>query len=120
MCLFHRITKLVFTNYGLFDNLSSCQKYLFLYLCPLLLPFCKHVLIRIPEYSSNKQVFMFFSLNEAVKEVFSGEVMSKLAGLLGESQANLQKALQAAIPSVLTGIVLKAESSNAHDHFREV
>jgi outer membrane protein OmpA-like peptidoglycan-associated protein len=63
---------------------------------------------------------MFFSLNEAVKEVFSGEVMSKLAGLLGESQANLQKALQAAIPSVLTGIVLKAESSNAHDHFREV
>jgi outer membrane protein OmpA-like peptidoglycan-associated protein len=68
----------------------------------------------------NKQVSMSFSLFESVKEVFAGEIMTKLAGLLGESQVNLQKALQGAIPSALTGIILKSESSDVHDFFRIV
>jgi outer membrane protein OmpA-like peptidoglycan-associated protein len=63
---------------------------------------------------------MSFSLFESVKEVFTGEMMNKLAGLLGESQVNLQKALQGAIPSALTGIILKSESSDVHDFFRMV
>jgi outer membrane protein OmpA-like peptidoglycan-associated protein len=68
----------------------------------------------------NKQVSMSFSLFESVKEVFAGEMMNKLAGLLGESQVNLQKALQGTIPSALTGIILKSESTDVHDFFRMV
>jgi outer membrane protein OmpA-like peptidoglycan-associated protein len=63
---------------------------------------------------------MSFSLFESVKEVFTGEMMNKLAGLLGESQVNLQKAMQGAIPSALTGIILKSEATDVHDFFRMV
>ncbi len=63
---------------------------------------------------------MSFNLIESVKEVFSGDMTNKLAGLLGESQVNLQKALQGVIPSVLSGIILKSETTDLHDFFRVV
>jgi len=63
---------------------------------------------------------MSFNLIESVKEVFSSDMTNKLAGLLGESQANLQKGLQGGIPSVLTGIILKSEITDVHDYFRMV
>lgn len=63
---------------------------------------------------------MSFNLIESVKEVFSGDMTNKLAGLLGESQVNLQKALQGVIPSVLSAIILKSETTDVHDFFRTV
>ena len=58
---------------------------------------------------------MTFDLVESVKEVFSGEITNKMAGLLGESAVSVQQALQGVIPSVLTGVLLKADSGNIQD-----
>ena len=63
---------------------------------------------------------MSFNLIEEVKEVFAGDMTNKLAGLLGESQVNVQKALQGVIPSVLSGIILKSETTDVHDFYRVV
>jgi outer membrane protein OmpA-like peptidoglycan-associated protein len=58
---------------------------------------------------------MSFNLIESVKEVLSGDMTNKMAGMLGESHANVQQAMTGAIPSILTGIVLKADSGNVQD-----
>ena len=58
---------------------------------------------------------MSFNLIEAVKDVLSGDMTNKMAGMLGESHANVQQAMTGVIPSILIGIVFKAESGNVQD-----
>jgi outer membrane protein OmpA-like peptidoglycan-associated protein len=58
---------------------------------------------------------MSFDPIESVKAVFSGELMNKMAGVLGESSANVQQAMQGIIPSVVTGLLLKTEFGDVHD-----
>jgi outer membrane protein OmpA-like peptidoglycan-associated protein len=58
---------------------------------------------------------MSFNLIESVKEVFSGDMMNKMAGILGESSVNVQQAMQGIIPSILTGILLRADSGDVQD-----
>jgi outer membrane protein OmpA-like peptidoglycan-associated protein len=60
---------------------------------------------------------MSFNPIESVKAVFSGEMMNKMAGILGESTTNVQQAMQGIIPSVMTGIVLKTEFGDPYDTF---
>jgi len=58
---------------------------------------------------------MSFNLVESVKEVLSGDMTNKIAGAVGESSANVQQALNGVIPSILTGILLKAESGEVQE-----
>jgi hypothetical protein len=58
---------------------------------------------------------MSVHLIESVKEVFSGDVTNKIAGNLGESSAIVQQALEGIIPSILTGVLLKAETGDMQD-----
>ena len=58
---------------------------------------------------------MSFNLIESVKEVLSGDMTNKLAGVLGESSTNIQQALAGVIPSILSGILLKAESGELQE-----
>jgi outer membrane protein OmpA-like peptidoglycan-associated protein len=60
---------------------------------------------------------MSFHLTDSVKSVFPGEMINKMAGILGESSANVQLAMQGIIPSALTGIMLKAEYGDTHELF---
>ena len=60
---------------------------------------------------------MSFYPIESVKAVFPGEMMNKMAGILGESTSSVQQAMQGIIPSVITGIILKTEFGDAHDTF---
>ncbi len=55
---------------------------------------------------------MSFNLIESVKEVLSVDMTNKIAGILGESSMNVQQALQGIIPTILTGILLKAETGD--------
>ena len=58
---------------------------------------------------------MSFNLVESVKTVLTGDMTNKMAALMGESYANVQQAIQGSIPSVLTGILIKAESGDIRD-----
>ena len=58
---------------------------------------------------------MSFNPIESVKAVFPGEMMNKMAGILGESTTNVQQAMQGIIPSVMIGIILKTEFGDAFD-----
>jgi outer membrane protein OmpA-like peptidoglycan-associated protein len=58
---------------------------------------------------------MSFNLVESVKEVLSGDMTNKIAGAVGESSANVQQALNGVVPSILTGILLKAESGEIQE-----
>jgi len=60
---------------------------------------------------------MSFNPIESVKAVFPGEMMNKMAGILGESTASVQQAMQGIIPSVMTGIILKTEFGDPYDSF---
>jgi len=60
---------------------------------------------------------MPFNPIESVKAVFPGEMMNKMAGILGESTTNVQQAMQGIIPSVMTGIILKTEFGDPYDSF---
>ncbi|MDP9040507.1 MAG: DUF937 domain-containing protein, partial [Bacteroidota bacterium] len=60
---------------------------------------------------------MSFHLTDSVKSVFPGEMINKMAGILGESSASVQLAMQGIIPSALTGIMLKAEYGDTHELF---
>ena len=60
---------------------------------------------------------MSFNPIESVKEVFPGEMMNKMAGILGESTSSVQQAMQGIIPSVVTGIILKTEFGDPYDSF---
>ncbi len=55
---------------------------------------------------------MSFNVLETVNAALSGEITTKMAGKLGESNATVQQALQVAIPSILTGILMKAKGGN--------
>jgi len=55
---------------------------------------------------------MSFNLLDTVKSLFTGNVISHAASSLGESEGSIEKALSGAIPSVLAGLVSKA---NNHD-----
>jgi outer membrane protein OmpA-like peptidoglycan-associated protein len=58
---------------------------------------------------------MSFNLIESVKSVLSGDMTIKIAGILGESSANIQQALQGIIPSILTGVLLKADAGDIQE-----
>jgi outer membrane protein OmpA-like peptidoglycan-associated protein len=58
---------------------------------------------------------MSFNPIESVKAVFPGEMLNKMAGILGESTSNVQQAMQGIIPSVIIGIILKTEYGDAFD-----
>jgi outer membrane protein OmpA-like peptidoglycan-associated protein len=60
---------------------------------------------------------MPFNPIESVKAVFPGEMMNKMAGILGESTTNVQQAMQGIIPSVMTGVILKTEFGDPYDTF---
>ncbi|HEY2349161.1 MAG TPA: OmpA family protein [Puia sp.] len=58
---------------------------------------------------------MSFNPIESVKTVFPGEMLNKMAGILGESTSNVQQAMQGIIPSVIIGIILKTEFGDGFD-----
>ena len=58
---------------------------------------------------------MSFNPIESVKAVFPGEMLNKMAGILGESTNNVQQAMQGIIPSVIIGIILRTEFGDAFD-----
>jgi outer membrane protein OmpA-like peptidoglycan-associated protein len=58
---------------------------------------------------------MSFNLIESVKEILSGDMTNRMAGILGESPANVQQAIQGIIPAILTGLLLKADSGDVQD-----
>lgn len=53
---------------------------------------------------------MSFDLLESAKSLFTGDVISKAASQLGESEGGIQKALSGIIPTVLTGLLHKTSS----------
>jgi outer membrane protein OmpA-like peptidoglycan-associated protein len=58
---------------------------------------------------------MSFNLIEEVKTALLGDTSNKIAGMLGESTAKIQQAIQEAIPFILTSILYKADSGNIHE-----
>jgi outer membrane protein OmpA-like peptidoglycan-associated protein len=58
---------------------------------------------------------MYFNPIESVKAVFPGEMLNKMAGILGESTNNVQQAMQGIIPAVIIGIILKTEFGDPYD-----
>ncbi len=58
---------------------------------------------------------MSFNLIESVKEILSGDMTNRMAGILGESPANVQQAIQGIIPAILTGLLLKTDSGDVED-----
>ncbi len=55
---------------------------------------------------------MSFNLLDSVSGIFNHDLVSKAASSLEESEGNIQKALQAAVPSVLTGFLEKAGTAD--------
>jgi outer membrane protein OmpA-like peptidoglycan-associated protein len=51
---------------------------------------------------------MSFNLLDSISGLFNHDLVNTAASSLGESEGNIQKALQAAVPSVLTGFLEKA------------
>ena len=51
---------------------------------------------------------MSFDLLSTVKDLFTGDVISRAAGQLNESESSVRKAITGIIPTVLTGLVYKA------------
>jgi outer membrane protein OmpA-like peptidoglycan-associated protein len=58
---------------------------------------------------------MSFNLIESVKTILSGDMTNKMAGILGESSANVQLAIQGIIPAIFTGLFLKTDSGDAQE-----
>ncbi len=58
---------------------------------------------------------MSFNLIEAVKEILGSDMSNRMAGILGESPANVQQAIHGIIPTILTGVMLKTDSGDAQD-----
>ncbi len=58
---------------------------------------------------------MSFNLIEAVKEILSTDMANRMAGILGESPANVQQAIHGIIPTILAGVMLKTDSGDAQD-----
>lgn len=56
---------------------------------------------------------MSVHLLDSVKDLFSNDVISKARSSLGETEGGVQKALTTIIPSVLTGMLVKAGSGDA-------
>jgi outer membrane protein OmpA-like peptidoglycan-associated protein len=54
---------------------------------------------------------MNFNFLDAVKGVFSNDLVSKAAGFLGESESGIKRGLDAVIPVSLAGIINKAQSA---------
>jgi hypothetical protein len=53
-----------------------------------------------------------FNLLDSVKQLFTNEVISKAASALGESQSNVSQAVSGVVPTILSGLVVKATSGN--------
>lgn len=55
---------------------------------------------------------MAFNLLNTVNSLFSGDLLNTAASALGENEASIQKAVSGAVPSVLTGLLSKADSAD--------
>lgn len=55
---------------------------------------------------------MSFDLLESVKNLFNGDVISKAASQLGESEGGIQKAVGGIVPTILTGLLNKGSSAS--------
>ncbi|MDI3322019.1 OmpA family protein [Pinibacter soli] len=60
---------------------------------------------------------MAFNLLDAVKSYLPGDIISKAAGYLGESENSVARGLDAAVPLSLAGIIQKAEAGGADTIF---
>lgn len=56
---------------------------------------------------------MSVNILELLKQHLSGDVVSNLASLIGESPKNTESAIQSALPSLLAGLVSKSSDSSA-------
>src|SRR5215831_18126115 len=56
---------------------------------------------------------MSFNLLDSVKSLLGGDFIGKASAMLGEQESNVQKAISAIVPSVLTGVMNKAGSGDA-------
>lgn len=64
---------------------------------------------------------MAFNLLDAAKTLLTGQVVSRLAGHLGESETNTRTALDGALPTVLGGLIQRAnEPGGAADLLGEI
>ena len=57
---------------------------------------------------------MSLNLIESIKSLLPNDLLSKAAGMLGENPGNVQQAMNGIIPSILTGVLHKAGSGDAH------
>lgn len=55
---------------------------------------------------------MAFNLLNAVNNLFDSNLLNKAASAFGESETDIQKAISGAVPSVLTGLLSKADSAD--------
>ncbi|MFT3845429.1 MAG: OmpA family protein [Lacibacter sp.] len=55
---------------------------------------------------------MSFNLLDSVKGLFTNELIGKAASMLGENEGGVSKALGGVVPTVLSGLLSKATSSN--------
>ncbi len=55
---------------------------------------------------------MSFNLIDAAKGLFTNEIVSRASSTLGESESGISKAMSALIPTVLSGVINKASSSD--------
>ncbi|MFM9911284.1 MAG: DUF937 domain-containing protein [Chitinophagaceae bacterium] len=58
---------------------------------------------------------MSFNLLDSVKGLFTNDLIKNVASSLGESEGGIQKAIGAAVPSVLTGLLQKAGTTGGAD-----
>ena len=57
---------------------------------------------------------MSFNLIDSIKSLLPDDLLSKAAGMLGENPGNVRQAINGIIPSILTGVLHKAGSGDAH------
>ncbi|MFZ1529528.1 MAG: OmpA family protein [Ferruginibacter sp.] len=55
---------------------------------------------------------MSFNLIDAAKGLFTNEIVNRASSTLGESESGISKAMSALIPTVLSGVISKASSSD--------
>ena len=56
---------------------------------------------------------MAFNLIDSVKSLISPDLVGKAAGMLGESESGITRAISGIVPSVFAGVLNKAGSGDA-------
>jgi outer membrane protein OmpA-like peptidoglycan-associated protein len=60
-----------------------------------------------------KSMFMSYNLIDSVKGLLSSDLIGKASSMLGESESNVQRAVNGIVPSVFAGVLNKAGSGDA-------